>query len=212
MDLTSALEREHTWRLMKSLTWSRVSKVLLVKARLKRHQIFSAGLSSGAEGVMNKGHTLAGQRNRRALWNAPLSRSMILNSVGRSLAKWSRKIWKVVDEQCGSSNWKWSPEMGEYAPKSQVDRKTCWKAQTGLTPLAVIPLPARVKRPKRLSSRRRRSALAACDLAIQVHVGAAPWGQGDQFRTALLEVFLKAATASGSFFTCDLRATLHWAP
>ena len=45
MDLTSALESEHTCRLIKSLTWSSVSKVLLVKARLKRHQIFSAGLT-----------------------------------------------------------------------------------------------------------------------------------------------------------------------
>ena len=75
--------------------------------------------------MRNKGHTLAGQRKQRALWKAPLSKSMILNSVGRSLAKWSRKIWKVEEEQCGSSNWKWSPEMGENAPKSQVDWKTC---------------------------------------------------------------------------------------
>ena len=55
-------------------------------------------------------------------------------------------------------------------------------------------------------------AEAALIPAVQVHAGAAGGGQGDQFRTALLEVFLKAATASGSFFTCDLRATLHWAP
>jgi hypothetical protein len=42
---------------------------------------------------------------------------MILSSVGRSCANWSMKTWKVAPEQCGSSNSKWSPVMGEYAPK-----------------------------------------------------------------------------------------------
>lgn len=55
-------------------------------------------------------------------------------------------------------------------------------------------------------------AEAALVLTVQVHAGTARWSQGDQFRTALFEVFLKATTASGSFFTCDLRATLHRAP
>lgn len=50
---------------------------------------------------------------------------------------------------------------------------------------------------------------AALVLAIQVHPGAARRRVCDQLRTKSLEVFLKAATASGSFFTCDLRATLH---
>ena len=42
--------------------------------------------------------------------------------------------------------------MGKKAPESQVDLKTCWNVQIGLTLLAVRDLPFRVNNPKRDSS------------------------------------------------------------
>ena len=42
--------------------------------------------------------------------------------------------------------------MDEKAPESQVDLKTCWNVQIGLTLIAVRDLPFRVNKPKRDSS------------------------------------------------------------
>ncbi|WP_255520470.1 hypothetical protein [Flavobacterium sp. ALJ2] len=42
--------------------------------------------------------------------------------------------------------------MGEKAPESQVDLKTCWKVQIGFTLMAVTDFPFRVNKPKGDSS------------------------------------------------------------
>lgn len=49
-------------------------------------------------------------------------------------------------------------------------------------------------------------------LAVQVHAVESLTVLGDQVRTVLCEVFLKASAACGSFATCDLRAVLTCAP
>ena len=42
--------------------------------------------------------------------------------------------------------------MGEKAPESQVDLKTCWKVQIGLTLMDVTDFPFRVNKPNLDSS------------------------------------------------------------
>ena len=152
MLLTWSLVRIATWLVINSLTWSSVSCSLPVKARFIFHHIFSAGFNSGEYGGIKSNAIFSGIINLWALWKAPLSRRTILNSSEDLSENSFKKIWKVSVLQCGISNSKWSPVIGEKAPNKYNDWKTCWNRQIGLMPLAVNPLPFLVNNPKRLSS------------------------------------------------------------
>lgn len=70
---------------------SKDMKVLLEKARLSLCHIFSAGFSSGAYGGRKIRAIFWGMIKDFALWNAPLSSMIILNSWLRCCANESKK-------------------------------------------------------------------------------------------------------------------------
>ena len=78
--------------------------------------IFSAGLSSGLYGGRNISPILSGIVKDLALWNAPLSRTIILNSVGFCNENSFKNSWKLAALQLGISNKNLHPVIGEKAP------------------------------------------------------------------------------------------------
>jgi hypothetical protein len=75
---------------MKVLTSSKDLCNIPVKALLNFHHIFSDGLSSGEYGGMKSNAMFSGITRVFALWKAPLSKSIILNSSTFSLENSSR--------------------------------------------------------------------------------------------------------------------------
>ena len=101
---------------MKLLTSSRVLQNRLVNFLFINAHIFSAGLSSGLYGGKKSRTIFSGTFNLAALWKAPLSNTIILNSSGLCLDISSRNNWKHSVLQLGSSSIKLDPSMGENAP------------------------------------------------------------------------------------------------
>lgn len=102
---------------MNALSSSKVLWSLLVNFLFRVAHISSAGFSSGLYGGKNIRPILSGTLKVFALWNAPLSSTITLNSPGSRAENPSRKTWKLSALQLGISNRKLSPFMGENAPK-----------------------------------------------------------------------------------------------
>jgi len=124
----------------------------LEKSLLNFAQIFSAGFNSGLYGGRNIRIIFSGIINAFALWKAPLSSTITFSSVGLCKENSLRNNWKVCALQCGISKRKWSPVIGENAPKRYKDWKTCWNGHIGFTPNAAKAFPFLVNKPNLLSS------------------------------------------------------------
>ena len=125
---------------------------MLLYFLLKKAQIFSAGFSSGEYGGKKINPIFSGITKALDLWNAPLSRTIILNSFGFCFANSFKKIWKLFESQFGSSKRNLSPLIGEKAPNKYSVWNTWWNGHIGLTPIAVRDFPFLVNKPNLLSS------------------------------------------------------------
>ena len=138
--------------LIKELISSNEKWILFVNFLFNTAQIFSAGFNSGLYGGRNRSWMFLGICNDFALWNGPLSSTIIFNSSGRCFENSSMNSWNISALQAGISAAILSPLIGEYAPNRYVLLNTWWKGQIGFTPLAVKVLPFLVKSPNRHSS------------------------------------------------------------
>jgi len=82
VDLTILFSKLFVTSQIKSLSTSRELNSLFVNVLLNPAHIFSAGLSSGLYGGKNSNAMFAGMIKDLALWKAPLSSTITLNSSG----------------------------------------------------------------------------------------------------------------------------------
>ena len=126
MDFTTACDNALTASHSLSDRCSKVGKNSVAIESFSSRHIFSAGLSSGLYGGMNSKAIFWGTFNCAALWKAPLSRMMILNSSGVCLENSSRDNWKQSVLHLGSSKVKCVPVTGENAPNRYRFLNLCW--------------------------------------------------------------------------------------
>lgn len=93
------------------------------------------------------------------------------------------------------------PGYGRECPEQVAGLENLVKGTDGLNTLQGKPLAISGKQPE-----------PAFVLAIKVYAFVRPLVLGDDFSAGLIEVFLKASTAAGSFFTWDFLATFIFAP